>query len=140
MGDPGRAVLLVEDNEENREIYATILRHHDYEVLEVVEGEEALRTAREAVPGVILLDISIPGIDGWQVAERLKEDEATRGIPVVALTAHALPEDHRRARELGCEVYLSKPVRPQRVLDVVRRFLGPASGPAPPAGTDAPSG
>lgn len=140
MGDPGRAVLLVEDNEENREIYATILRHHDYEVLEVVEGEEALRTAREAVPGVILLDISIPGIDGWQVAERLKEDEATRGIPVVALTAHALPEDHRRARELGCEVYLSKPVRPQRVLDVVRRFLGPASGPGPPAGTDAPSG
>lgn len=129
MSHPGGRVLLVEDNEENREIYATILRHHGYGVLEVEDGREALRLAEEERPDLILLDISIPGLDGWRVAERLKEDDATREIPVIALTAHALPEDYARARELGCDAYLSKPVRPQRVVEEVRRFLDP--GPEP---------
>lgn len=122
MAEGGASVLLVEDNAENREIYATILAHGGYEVIEAADGDEALRLARERSPGLILLDISIPGIDGWQVAERLKEDPSTRDISIVALTAHALPEDHRRAREVGCESYLAKPVRPRRVLEEVQRL------------------
>lgn len=140
MSEGGPVVLLVEDNADNREIYATILDRDDYRVLEVGDGPEALRVAREERPHLILLDISIPVIDGWEVAERLKADEVTRAIPVVALTAHALPEDQQRARELGCDAYLAKPVRPQQVLEVVRRLLAPEEGGAPPSSEVAGSG
>lgn len=133
MSEEGPVVLLVEDNADNREIYAAILGHDGYRVLEVGDGREALRVAREEQPGLILLDISIPVIDGWEVAERLKADEETRAIPLVALTAHALPEDRMRARDLGCSAYLAKPVRPRRVLEEVRRLLPPADGCDPPA-------
>lgn len=115
-------VLVVEDNEENREIYSTILRHYGYDVTEATNGEDALRLARELRPAVILLDISIPRVDGWRVTERLKNDERTRDIVVIALTAHALPDDRERAREVGCDSYLAKPVRPDRVAEEVRRY------------------
>lgn len=139
MSEGGPAVLLVEDNAENREIYATILDHDGYRVLEVADGEAALRVAREEHPELILLDISIPLIDGWEVAERLKADDSTRAIPVVALTAHALPEDHQRARDLGCDAYLAKPVRPRRVLEEVRRLLAD-DGAEPPGGDGGAAG
>lgn len=125
MEDDAIRILLVEDNDDNREIYATILRHHGYDVTEATDGEEALSLARELRPPVILLDISIPGVDGWQVADRLKRDEETRGAAIIAITAHALPEDRERADDLGCESYLSKPVRPGRVLEEVRKYAGP---------------
>lgn len=126
MNEARPSVLLVEDNEENREIYATILSHSGYEVIEAADGREGLRLARERSPGVILLDISIPHVDGWEVAERLKADPSTRDIIIVALTAHALPEDHERARRVGCEGHLTKPVRPRRVLEEVERLLASA--------------
>lgn len=137
MPEATRTVLLVEDNEENREIYTTILEHSGYEVIEAREGEQALRLARDRSPGIILLDISIPRIDGWEVAERLKADPDTRGIPIVALTAHALPEDHRRARAVGCDSYLAKPVRPREVLEEVGRLLE-AGASSPCSGTPRP--
>lgn len=139
MSDPASTVLLVEDNPENREIYATFLRHHGYEVLEVEDGREALRVAEEATPDLILLDISLPGLDGWGVAERLKDGASTREIPVIALTAHALPEDYDRARELGCDAYLPKPVRPQRVAEEVRRIVDADPEPDPSPGGTAPA-
>lgn len=139
MSDPAITVLLVEDNPENREIYATFLRHHGYEVLEVEDGREALRVAEEAAPDLILLDISLPGLDGWGVAERLKDGGSTREIPVIALTAHALPEDYDRAQELGCDAYLPKPVRPRRVAEEVRRIVDPDPEPDPSPGGTAPA-
>lgn len=125
MGDSnGKTVLLVEDNLDNRTIYSTILRHHGFQVTDAVSGEEALERAAEDRPDVILLDISIPGLDGWSVASRLKQERGTRDIPIIAVTAHALAEHEERAREVGFDGYLAKPVSPLRVLEEVQRFTG----------------
>jgi two-component system, cell cycle response regulator DivK len=119
-----KTVLLVEDNEDNRIVYSTILAHSGYRVLEAANGEDGIRIAREALPDLILMDISIPRIDGWQATRILKAGAGTRTIPIVALTAHALPTDRQRARAVGCDGYLAKPVEPRRVLEEVGRFLG----------------
>lgn len=116
-------VLLVEDDTDTRDIYSTILRYNGYEVLETENGREALELASEKQPDLILLDISLPEVDGWTVASRLRDRPETEEVPVVAVTAHALPDDQERAHELGCDSYLTKPLRPQRVLEEVRRFL-----------------
>jgi two-component system, cell cycle response regulator DivK len=121
-----RTVLLVEDNEDNRAIYTTILRHFGHTVAEAVDGEEGIRLARELLPGIILMDVAMPGIDGWEATRRLKADPETAGIPVIALTAHAMADDRRRAIEVGCEGYLAKPVEPRRVVEEVERILGAA--------------
>jgi CheY-like chemotaxis protein len=121
-----KTVLLVEDNEDNLVVYRTILDHVGYNVLEARDGEEGVNRAREEHPDLILMDISIPKIDGWEATRRLKADEATRDIPVIALTAHALEEDRERAMEAGCDGYLAKPIEPRRVVEEVRRFVGPA--------------
>lgn len=119
-----KTVLLVEDNEDNRIVYATMLEYSGFEVMEVGNGEEAVTLAREGHPDLILMDISIPGIDGWTATERLRSDPTTRSIPVIAVTAHALPEHRERARTLGCEGYLTKPCEPRRLLEEVRRVIG----------------
>jgi two-component system, cell cycle response regulator DivK len=128
-------VLLVEDNEDNRAIYTTILRHCGHSVAEASTGEEGIRLARELRPGVILMDVAMPGIDGWEATRRLKADPATAAIPVIALTAHAMADDRRRASEVGCDAYLAKPVEPRRVVQEVERLLAGAAAPA-----DAPDG
>ena len=120
-----KTVLLVEDNVDNRTIYRTILEFAGYTLIEAEDGEAALRQAREGGPDLILMDISIPLVDGWEVTRTLKADPLTSGIPVIALTAHALAEDRRRAEEVGCDGYLAKPVEPRRVMEEVERFLGP---------------
>ena len=124
QGDDGKTVLLVEDNEDNRIVYATMLQHYGYRVVETANGEDAVRIAREEVPDLILMDISIPGIDGWTATERLREDPKTSEIPVVAVTAHALPEHRARAESLRCEGYLTKPCEPRRLLEEVQRLIG----------------
>jgi two-component system cell cycle response regulator DivK len=116
-------ILLVEDNEDNRAIYRTILAYGGFTVIEAVDGEEAIEQARRELPALILMDISIPKIDGWQATRTLKLDPSTRHIPVIALTAHALASDQDRAVEAGCDGYLAKPVEPRRVLEEVRRLL-----------------
>jgi len=120
-------ILLVEDNPDNRTIYGTILRHVGYIVAEAGSGEEGLILARELIPDLVLMDVAMPGIDGWEATRILKSDPATASIPVVALTAHAMTEDRRRAQEVGCDGYLSKPIEPRRVVEEVRRLLGPAA-------------
>ena len=119
-----KTVLLVEDNEDNRIVYATVLEHFGYHVIEARDGAEGVRLARETHPDVVLMDISIPVIDGWRATSILKEDPDTTAIPVIALTAHALPEDRERSTEVGCDGYLAKPCEPSRVLAEVRRVLG----------------
>lgn len=121
-----KSVLLVEDNEDNRIVYSTILQHYGYRVLEAANGKDGLRLARDERPDLILMDISIPLIDGWRATEMLKKDAETADIPVVALTAHALASDRLRAFEIGCDGYLAKPCEPRAVLEEVARLIGPA--------------
>jgi len=116
-------ILLVEDNEDSRIVYSTYLRHCGYTVLEAVDGVEGIRRAKEELPDVILMDISIPLVDGWQATRTLKADPTTRHIPIVALTAHAREADRERAREAGCDGYLSKPAVPRAVAAEVERML-----------------
>ena len=121
--DRDRTVLIVEDNEDNRIVYSTILRHHGFRVSEALDGEEGISKAREELPDIILMDISIPVMDGWEVTQTLKRDDLTRHIPVVALTAHAMPGDRERAIAVGCDGYLAKPCEPRAVLAEVNRLL-----------------
>ena len=126
MSGASKRILLVEDNEDNRIVYATVLRHFGYEVLEALNGEEGIAMARSKHPNLILLDISIPIIDGWEAARILKRDPETRDIPIVALTAHALASDRERAMDVGCDGYLAKPCEPRVVLEEVERLIGRA--------------
>ena len=119
-----RTVLLVEDNEDNRMVYATILRHHGYRTVEAVDGEDGLLRAADAHPDLIILDISLPRLDGWTVAQRLRATAGTASVPILALTAHASPHDRERARREGFDGYLAKPCDPATVLGEVRRLLG----------------
>lgn len=118
-----KTVLIVEDNEDNRIVYSTILRHHGFRVSEALDGEEGISKARKELPDVILMDISIPLIDGWEVTQTLKREPATSHIPVIALTAHAMPGDRERALKVGCDGYLAKPCEPRAVLAEVNRLL-----------------
>jgi CheY-like chemotaxis protein len=116
-------ILLIEDHEDNRNIYRTILEHFGFRVLLASDGREGVCLARDGQPDLILMDISIPHIDGWEATRILKGDPATADIPVIALTAHALPEDRERAEAVGCDGYLTKPVEPRRVIEEVNRLL-----------------
>jgi CheY-like chemotaxis protein len=124
----GKTVLLVEDNEDNRIVYSTILRHFGYTVTEALNGEEGIVKARTEKPDLILMDISIPVIDGWEATQVLKHDPTTKDIPIIALTAHALASDREKAMEVGCDGYLAKPCEPRAVVAEVQRFLGKANG------------
>lgn len=116
-------ILIVEDNADNRDIYTTILRHHGYRVEEAETGEDGLVQAARLLPALILMDVSMPGMDGLEATRRLKADPATAGIPVIAVTAHAMAEDRAKAVAAGCDGYLAKPVEPRRVLEEVGRLL-----------------
>lgn len=126
-GQGSGPILLVEDNEDNRAVYTTILRYYGYEVVEAPSGEEGIEAARRIRPALILMDIGLPGIDGWEATRRLKRDPETRAIPIVALTAHALAEHRAESFAAGCDGYLAKPIEPRDVLAEVRRYL--VSGP-----------
>jgi CheY-like chemotaxis protein len=134
-----RTVLLVEDNEDNRIIYATALRYAGYSVLEAITGTEGVRIAREELPDLILMDISIPELDGWEASALLKADPNTRHIPIVAVTAHALPEDEQRSVAAGCDGYLAKPIPPARLIAEVDKRFGratPSYNPPTPSPSD----
>lgn len=118
-----RKVLIIEDNEDNRIVYSTILRHHGFRVTEALDGEAGIAMARQELPDLILMDISIPIVDGWEATQRLKSESETRHIPVIALTAHAMPGDRERALQAGCDGYLAKPCEPRAVLAEVNRLI-----------------
>ncbi|MBB4636584.1 response regulator [Longimicrobium terrae] len=116
-------VVIIEDNLDNRMIYRTILEHYGYEVLEAGDGQSGVQLVRDTLPDVVLMDISIPIIDGHQATRMLKADPVTASIPVMALTAHAMAEDRQRAAEAGCDAYLAKPAEPKQVLAEVQRLI-----------------
>jgi two-component system, cell cycle response regulator DivK len=115
-------ILLVEDDAETRLAYRTLLEHAGWSVHEASDGGQALRMINGALPCVIVIDISIPGVDGWEMTRRLKLDERTRDVPVLLVTGHALDEDRQRARDLGCAGYLVKPLSPSRFVEEVERL------------------
>lgn len=138
MSDAPKRVLLVEDNEDNRIIYATALRYAGYEVIEAITGVEGVARTREHLPDLVLMDISVPELDGWEATAILKQDPRTAAIPIVAVTAHALPGDEQRSREVGCDGYLPKPLAPAALIAEVDRRFGrtvPSYAPAEPRGT-----
>ena len=122
----GKTVLLVEDNPHNRKIFSGMLVHSGFAVVEAEDGHQALAAVApdKPLPDVILMDLSIPGIDGWEVTRRLKADARTKTVPIIALTAHAMRGDEERARDAGCDHYLAKPISPKKVVEEVRKILG----------------
>jgi two-component system cell cycle response regulator DivK len=117
-------ILLVEDNQDNQEIYRIILAHHGYHVLQAFDGEAGVELARAHAPDLILMDLTMPVLDGIEATRVLKSDPATAGIPIIVLTAHTQHEDVAAAEEAGCDAYLAKPVEPAKVASEVRRVLG----------------
>lgn len=120
-------ILLVEDDEMNRDMLSRRLLKREYEVVIAVDGEQGVAMARSENPDIILMDMSLPGIDGWTATRQVKSDEATRAIPVIALTAHAMAGDRERALEAGCDDFDTKPVELQRLLGKIESLLGGAA-------------
>jgi CheY-like chemotaxis protein len=116
-------ILLVEDDEMNRDMLSRRLQLEDYVVIQAVNGLEGIERARAEAPDLILMDISLPELDGWQATRRLKGDEVTRRIPVIALTAHAMTGDAQRFFEAGCDAYESKPIDWQRLMSSMTALL-----------------
>jgi len=116
-------ILLVEDNEMNRDMLMRRLQRKGYEVVIAVDGGEGVAMAMSSAPDLVLLDMSLPVLDGWEVARRLKAAEETRSIPIIALTAHAMAGDRERAVEAGCDDYDTKPIDLPRLLEKVRALL-----------------
>jgi two-component system cell cycle response regulator DivK len=123
MTDKRPLVLVVDDYQDAREMYAEYLAYSGFRVAEATNGVEALEKAFELLPDVILMDLSLPGMDGWAATRRLKTDERTRRIPVVALTGHALAGASESARQAGCDAFVTKPCLPDELVVQVRRML-----------------
>ena len=120
-------ILLVEDNEMNRDMLSRRLERRGYEVIVAVDGEEGVARAKTDAPDIVLMDMSLPGIDGWEATRQLKAAEETRSIPVLALTAHAMAGDREKALEVGCDEFDTKPVDLPRLLGKIEALLGAAS-------------
>jgi two-component system cell cycle response regulator DivK len=116
-------ILIVEDNEMNRDMLSRRLQRRGYDILFAVDGEAGVQTATAELPDLILMDMGLPVIDGWEATRRLKQAAATRHIPIVALSAHAMSGDRDRAMEAGCDDYDTKPVDLARLLDKIELLL-----------------
>jgi len=117
-------ILLVEDNEMNRDMLSRRLQRRGYTIVMAVDGQQGVDLARSEAPDLILLDMSLPVIDGWEAARRIKSDEATKAIPLIALTAHAMAGDKEEALQAGCDEYDTKPVELPRLLGKIQALLG----------------
>ncbi len=117
-------ILLVEDNEMNRDMLSRRLTRRGYDVVIAEDGQQGVDMAASERPDLILMDMSLPVMDGWEATRRIKESEATKSIPVIALTAHAMSEDRDQALAAGCDDYDTKPVELDRLLEKINRLLG----------------
>ena len=115
--------LLVEDNQMNRDMLSRRLKRAGYGVILAIDGREAISMARSEMPNLILMDLSLPNLDGWEATRRLKADRATKQIPVIALTAHALVDDREKALAARCDDYDTKPVEFKRLLGKIENLL-----------------
>jgi two-component system, cell cycle response regulator DivK len=118
-------VLIVDDAPDNRDIYNDFLTFSGYRVAEATNGEEAVELATELLPDVILMDLSLPGMDGWEATRRIKKNDRTKHIPIVALTGHALEGHEKGAKDAGCDGFIAKPCPPDVLEAELRRMLEP---------------
>ncbi len=116
-------ILVVEDDEMNRDMLGRRLARKGFEVLFATDGEQAVEMARGQAPDLVLMDMSLPVLDGWSATRRIKADSATSRVPVIALTAHAMAGDRERAIEAGCDDYDTKPIELQRLLEKIKALL-----------------
>jgi CheY-like chemotaxis protein len=116
-------ILLVEDNEMNRDMLSRRLERRGFTILIAVDGAQGVAMARAEAPELILLDMSLPVLDGWEAARQLKADPRTQGIPIIALTAHAMAGDREKALEAGCDDYDTKPIELPRLLEKIGALL-----------------
>ena len=123
MNDKAPLILVVDDYQDAREMYAEYLQFSGFRVAEAKNGNEAVEKAFALKPDLILMDLSLPGMDGWEATRRLKADDATRHIPVVALTGHALAGASEGAKKAGCDSFVTKPCLPDDLVVEVRRML-----------------
>jgi two-component system, cell cycle response regulator DivK len=117
-------IILVEDNEMNRDMLSRRLQRRGYEVVMAVDGQEGVALAQSEAPDLILMDMSLPVMDGWEATRRLKAASETMSIPVIALTAHAMSGDREKAMEAGCDDYDAKPIDLPRLLEKIEALLG----------------
>ena len=120
--------LLVEDNEMNRDMLSRRLIRRGFQVVFAMDGQQGVDLARSERPDIILMDMSLPVIDGWEATRRVKADDATRSVPVIGLTAHAMSGDREKAIEAGCDDYDTKPVELDRLIGKIERLIGAAKG------------
>ena len=118
-----RTILVVEDQEDNRQILRDLLDNAGYEMCEAENGEEALSAVAKQRPDLILMDIQLPIMDGYETTRRLKSDPSTNGIPIIVVTSYALSGDENKAREAGCDAYVTKPYSPRALLAKIKEFL-----------------
>lgn len=123
IGKGFKKILVVDDNNDSRELVVKVLKNQGYEMIEAIDGEDALEKAVSEKPDLILMDISIPKINGYEVTKRLKSLEEVKEIPVVALTAHAMRGDRAKALEAGCEGYISKPINVRELPAQIKSYL-----------------
>jgi CheY-like chemotaxis protein len=116
-------ILIVEDNEMNRDMLSRRLQRKGFEVVMAVDGQAGVDMATAESPDLVLMDLSLPVMDGWEATRHLKANEATRNIPVIALTAHAMQGDEQKALEAGCDDYDTKPVNFSRLLEKINKYL-----------------
>ena len=119
-------VLLVEDNEMNRDMLSRRLIRRGFQVVFAIDGKQGIELARRELPDIVLMDMSLPIIDGWEATRRLKADDTTRNVPIIGLTAHAMSGDREKAIEAGCDDYDTKPVELDRLIGKIARLLGTA--------------
>ena len=124
-------ILIVDDVEDNRRVYATFLRIRAFAVTVAADGHQALAKARAQRPDLVVMDLAIPGIDGWEVTRRLKRDRRTRDIPVIALTGHVLAGAREAAERAGCRMFLTKPCLPDDLIRAIQQILGETIAPTP---------
>jgi two-component system cell cycle response regulator DivK len=118
-----KRILVVEDQEDNRQIVRDLLTTTDYEVMEAENGEEALAAVAKQRPDLILMDIQLPIMDGYEATRRLKADPALRAIPIIAITSYALSGDEEKARAAGCDDFVPKPYSPRELLAKIRKYV-----------------
>jgi CheY-like chemotaxis protein len=118
-----KKILVIEDNEQNMYLVTFLLKKNSFDVIQAYDGEQGLKLARECRPDLILLDIQLPVIDGYQVAKELKGSVETQNIPIVAVTSHAMSGDREKVLSTGCEGYIEKPINPDTFVDQVIKFI-----------------
>jgi two-component system, cell cycle response regulator DivK len=119
----GKRILVAEDQEDNRQILRDLLGSADYEMIEAIDGAAAVVAAKAQRPDLILMDIQMPVIDGYEATRRIKADPRLKGIPIIVVTSYALSGDEAKARAAGCDAYVTKPYSPRLLLAKIREFL-----------------